>query len=187
MTSEAFTHLLGPHPLTPCPAVKALAVTTHVQAQAGQWGVQVHYVLQGDIAQLRIPAQSASPGPSDNLWKHTCFEAFLNRRGENAYAEFNFSPSGHWAAYTFSDERTRDTRGVEMISPQIVFTQSPKTLSIQAWLPISEPRHDQTFNLGLAAVIETQDGSLSYWALHHPEARYDFHRKSGWTASFSIS
>lgn len=187
MTAKAFAHSLSAHPQTPCPAVEALTVTTHVQAQAGRWGVLVHYLLQGDIAQLRIPLKSAEPGPSDNLWRHTCFEAFMNRRGETAYAEFNFSPSGHWAAYTFSDERERDTRGVEMISPQIVLTQSPKMLELQAWMPLSEPQNYQTFNMGLSAVIETQDGSLSYWALHHPDARPDFHRKAGWTASLLIS
>lgn len=186
MTAKPSTYSLIAHPQAPCPAVEAVTVTTHVQAQAGRWGVLVRYLLQGDMAQLRIPPKSIKPGPSDNLWQHTCFETFMNQADEKAYAEFNFSPSGDWATYTFSDERQRDTRTVEMISPQIVVAQSPKTLSLQAWISLSEPQRGQSFNLGLCAVIESQDGSLSYWALHHPQARADFHRKAGWTASLSI-
>jgi len=37
----------------------------------------------------------------------------------------------------------------------------------------------------LTAVIETQDGNLSYWALHHPAERPDFHRNAGWTAELA--
>lgn len=187
MTAKAFAHLLIAHPQTPCPAIEALTVTTDVQAQEGRWGVLLHYLVQGDTAQLRVPLKSANAGPADNLWRHTCFEAFLNRPGETAYTEFNFSPSGQWAAYAFKDERERDTQVVEIISPRIELAQSPKALSLRAWMPLPEVQLGQTLNLGLSAVIETQDGSLSYWALHHTDARPDFHRKAGWTASLSIS
>ena len=41
---------------------------------------------------------------------------------------------------------------------------------------------DAPWPLGLTAVIEAQDGHLSYWALHHPAAQPDFHHRGGWTA-----
>lgn len=35
--------------------------------------------------------------------------------------------------------------------------------------------------VGITAVIERTDGTLSYWALHHPAAEADFHDRAGFT------
>jgi hypothetical protein len=40
--------------------------------------------------------------------------------------------------------------------------------------------------LGLTAVIEAADGTLSYWALHHPAARADFHNGGGFTLGLEV-
>lgn len=45
--------------------------------------------------------------------------------------------------------------------------------------PANEP-----FGLGLTAVIETITGEKSYWALHHPVLRPDFHHRDGFTPLF---
>jgi hypothetical protein len=34
---------------------------------------------------------------------------------------------------------------------------------------------DAPLRIGLSAVIEDRDGSLSYWALRHPHGKPDFH------------
>jgi hypothetical protein len=59
------------------------------------------YRVEGDIAQLQLPQQKP-PARTDGLWRDTCFEAFLRAPGSSAYDEFNFSPSGEWAAYRFA-------------------------------------------------------------------------------------
>lgn len=41
------------------------------------------------------------------------------------------------------------------------------------------------FQLGLTAVIEANDGSHSYWALHHRLARPDFHDRAGFILSLN--
>ena len=41
--------------------------------------------------------------------------------------------------------------------------------------------------LGLTAVIESTDGSLSYWALAHPRGVPDFHARAGWTARLPLA
>src|SRR5256885_16422013 len=64
--------------------------------------LDIVYALEGDLSQLRIPSARAG----GNLWQHTCFEIFISRAGMDAYYEFNFSPSGEWAAYAF--HRYRD-------------------------------------------------------------------------------
>ena len=40
--------------------------------------------------------------------------------------------------------------------------------------------------LGLTAVVEAADGSLSYWALHHPAARADFHNGGGFALGIEV-
>ena len=64
---------LKPHPDTPCPAVTSIEV--EIERAEGR-ALTLRYVLTGRIADLAIPA----PAPSrraDELWRHTCFEAFL--------------------------------------------------------------------------------------------------------------
>ncbi|MBK1680650.1 hypothetical protein [Rhodocyclus tenuis] len=56
---------------------------------------------------LQIPA-AGMPLPADRLWAFTCFELFVGRVGQPGYREFNFSPSGQWAGWTFRDYRQRD-------------------------------------------------------------------------------
>src|SRR5580692_8689743 len=62
------------------------------------------YVLRAKMARIRVPSAQSSES-ADNLWKHTCFEAFMAVTGVPGYQELNFSPSQRWALYTFSAYR----------------------------------------------------------------------------------
>lgn len=169
------------HPAAPCAEGLQLAVVL-VPDGAG-W--RLHYTLTGDLNALAIPAPQP-PGPADGLWQHTCFEAFVGTAGHAAYREFNFSPSGQWAAYRFSAERVRDPAAESSNHPPVITSErSADTLDLQVWLPpalLPAPEHNASLNIGLNAVIQTRNGELSYWALHHPRAeRPDFHHAAGWT------
>ena len=171
----AATHLnLRPHPATPCAAVDSIVVTVAFDP-AGH--LRLTYVLASDLSRLRLPAAAARPGPADGLWRHTCFEAFVGPDDAPDYREFNFAPSGHWAAYAFSAERVRAT--APTIAPRITCQRDAHTLTLEALLPL--PPSSAPLRLGLSAVIETADGALSYWALAHPAPRPDFHQRAGWT------
>jgi len=70
----------------------------------------VTYIVEGDLDRVRVPA----PRPqrfADRLWRHTCCEIFIARRGLPGYHEFNLSPSGEWAAYAFERYRERAPLG----------------------------------------------------------------------------
>ena len=94
------------HPDSVCIAAELLCVGLEWLPEGH---LKLRYELTGDLTQLRIPAPQ-SPGEADGLWEHTCFEAFIAVEGEAGYHEFNFSPSGQWAAYAFSDYRVRSIR-----------------------------------------------------------------------------
>ena len=55
---------------------------------------------------LVLAPRSEPPAAQDFLWKRTCGELFLGVPGDPSYLEFNFSPSGDWAAYAFDGYRT---------------------------------------------------------------------------------
>lgn len=72
----------------------------------------VTYAIEGDLERVRIPAARA-PRIADRLWQHTCCEIFVSRHGFPAYHEFNFAPSGEWAAYAFERYRVPANAGIQ--------------------------------------------------------------------------
>ncbi len=172
-------HVLHPHPSAPAPALRLFA---SVETDAAE-GLAVHYRIEGEFAGLRIPAPQP-PTAQDGLWAHTCFELFVGDVGTARYREFNFSPSGQWAAYDFRGYRERDA-GKELAAdvepPRIATIADRGWLEVEAFVPARRlpPVTNAALRIGLTAVIETEEGGLSYWALHHPGPRPDFHDRDG--------
>ncbi len=185
--NAAASHALICHPATPCAAVQSVRAGWRWHTGGGAPQLRLRYTLQGRLDALRLPGAQA-PRFADGLWRHTCFEAFVGSPAGSAYHEFNFAPSGEWAAYGFSAERRRDAAADERLArcalaPVATHQGAALTLEVRlplAALPATEP--DASWPLGLTAVIETQDGALSYWALQHPSAQPDFHARAAWTA-----
>lgn len=168
------------HPLTPAPAVRSLEARVTPLADGR---LEIAFCLRGDIARLRVP-EPCSPGPADALWEHTCFEAFIARSDAPAYREFNFSPSGRWARYAFAAYRERDETGrPDAPPPRIAAQRLAGRLELLAVLAADDlPAGEGPLQIGLSAVVEADDtvaGRHSYWALHHPTSRPDFHHRAG--------
>lgn len=138
--------------------------------------LRLRYLLDGAIDRLRIPPARA-PCRTDGLWRHTCFELFVRGNGSAGYREFNFSPSGEWAAYDFADYRG-GMRAAAVAAPRIHVEATATTLRLETRLGIA----DADGALALAAVIEHADARLSYWALAHPAGRPDFHHPDGFVS-----
>ena len=170
------THPLQCHPATPA----GLALTLSVVVSPTQQGLQLVYVVAGNMAALRTPA-STKFRPADGLWQHTCLEAFVSVDGEAGYRECNFSPSGQWAMYRFASERIRAAADEGTEAPTVLHTTlNADQMTLTAELPWSAlPAQAPEIRVGLSAVIEEADGRLSYWALHHPAERPDFHHPAG--------
>ena len=66
----------------------------------------LNYIVSADPAALKL-APACVPEWRDELWHTTCFELFVRCGDELSYREYNFAPSGAWAAYHFDDYRSR--------------------------------------------------------------------------------
>ena len=166
---------LVPHPDTPRAAVAAIAVEATRPAPGR---LTLRYILTGDVSALRLPPSSPQQR-TDDLWKHTCFEAFVLCPPGPAYRELNLDPSTRWAAYRF-DACRQGMALADIPEPQITVTTSPDRLDLQAMITLDLPP-TALWRLGLSAVIEETSGRLSYWALAHPSGRPDFHHADCFT------
>ena len=163
---------LHAHPATPDPAVTSFTVAVTRTAE-----LRLVYELRADLAHIALPPL-AMPGFADELWRHTCFEAFVGREGSPAYYEFNFSPSGRWAVYAFADTRQRVDLDPTAVAPTMEWRHAGERLSLDATVPLARLPNiaNAVLLVGVSAVIERRDGAQSFWALRHPGDRPDFHR-----------
>ncbi|MEZ5644190.1 MAG: DOMON-like domain-containing protein [Burkholderiaceae bacterium] len=179
---------LEPHPASPWATRLRVDVAIAVSGSPDGPGLLLDFRLTGpkiDRARLHVPG-ARLPGPADGLWQDTCFELFVASEEQLAYREFNFSPSGQWAAYAFSGERQRDpvadmdlSRRLPDVSWHNNSLHGPDGLL--AWVPASALPATRPWVMGLSAVLASADGQLAYLALHHPQSRPDFHDRRGWT------
>lgn len=161
---------LQPHPAHPPSTLTSLDARIEIGAD----GIVVIYELVGDTGALRIPA-TAAPARADELWKATCFEFFLKRADEDAYFEFNFSPSTQWAAYSFTGAR-EGMAPIADANPIIECELTADRLILAARLALSVA---PPIVAAVTAVVEDANGAKSYWALAHPTDKPDFHHPDG--------
>ncbi|MGB8632126.1 MAG: DOMON-like domain-containing protein [Xanthobacteraceae bacterium] len=168
------------HPTSLCTAVAQIEVEI-MRPRANR--LVLAYVVTGRIGDLVVPPVTAA-ARTDELWRHTCFEAFVSRSWGEAYYEFNFAPSTQWAAYQFSGHRSGMRVASEIGEPWIEVQSNAEQYTLRTSLELDdlllsmsggEHGEDAAWRLGLSAVIEEADGRLSYWALAHPQGRPDFH------------
>ena len=166
------------HPSVAAPAVRRIDVEL---ASTADSGLRLRYFLDGDVSAIAVPPP-ATCRRADELWKHTCFEAFIGGQGSRAYCEFNFSPSTEWAAYGFSAYRAGGAPIEYTTPPTLAVSVTEDRIALEAVIPLEALLAlpgDGTLLLGLAAVIEDHNGGFSYWALAHRAEKPDFHSPAG--------
>jgi hypothetical protein len=164
---------LVPHPATP-PADPPFKVWVNVEHSAA-FGVtattNIWFGVGAPASRFVIP-EPVDPKRADDLWQTTCFEAFLRVPGALSYREWNFAPSGEWAAYDFTAPREGRT-DAEVAAPYLRVEDNFTWWAFGATISVDAAG---TWELGLSAVLEEADGTKSYWALAHPnEEKPDFH------------
>lgn len=132
----------------------------------------IWFGVSAPLERFAIP-ETSGPGRSDGLWQTTCFEAFLRSEGEAAYREWNFAPSGDWAAYDFAGYRESMTEADVTSPPYLRVEDNFTWWALGATIAVGA---DTEWDLGLSAVLEEKDGTKSFWALAHPPGdKPDFH------------
>lgn len=163
---------LQPHPTSRATVEK---VEVLIWREDGQFDLDVR--LFGSPLRVKFPRWEI-PRRRDELWRTTCFEAFIRPRGSEPYFELNLSPSGDWNAYRFDGYRSgmRQANINGRPDPDIWFEAGVRIQDATFDLA-GEPELDagQIWDIGLSAVIEEDDGTKSYWALAHGAGPPDFH------------
>jgi len=140
-------------------------------SSAGELGLR--FQLAGDAGRIRLP-EARPAARADGLWRHTCFEVFMRSPQDSTYHEFNFSPSGQWQAYVFTDYRIGGLLALAR-DPAIECFITPHGMTLEATLQAPDMPDGAWLQIGLSAVIEAGDGTVGYWALRHPPGKPDFH------------
>lgn len=171
---------LAPHPTTvPDPPFAVWASAERSAAFGETATLNLWFGVSAPMNRFVVPVPAPAPARRDNLWRSTCFECFLKEPGQDPYQEWNFSPSGDWAAYDFESER----EGMEIAevagAPYIRTEDNLTWWGIGATLSIPADVH---VAIALSAVLEEQSGQRHYFALHHPSEQPDFHHPDCFTA-----
>jgi hypothetical protein len=171
------------HPDSPCGAATHIEVDVTLPHPGS---LVLRYVVTGLICDLRIPPL-VTAARAEELWQHTCFEAFIGTSEDAAYYEFNFAPSTQWAAYRFDGYRSGMCAAAEISAPEIEVQWSPERYTLRASLALdwsSRLPRDARWRLGLSALIEETSGRKSHWALAHPPGKADFHHSDCFAMNF---
>jgi hypothetical protein len=177
--SSPLLHPLCVHPLAIAGAASGIRIDAGFSRDDAC--LRLVYRVRGSLDVLHVPGPQDS-FPGERLWEHTCFEAFVGGAGER-YSEFNVSPNGQWARFEFEAYRRRigtrtgqgepvavkvRRRGLELL---VEASLAAELLPTGATLPVQ---------VGLSAVLQGVDGSLTYFALAHAGPQPDFHDRQGW-------
>lgn len=154
---------LIPHPKT----LTDLVAGIDVEMEREGLILWLRFTVTGDPDRLELPAL-LEPGRADDLWRHTCFEAFVGT--DEGYVEYNLSPSGQWATYRFDAPRS-GMRDADEVATVEGMDGAVDQVALEARIELPHGAR----RLGVSAVIETKVGDISYWALAHPSDKPDFH------------
>lgn len=157
--------------------------TVRLDRQSAAPSLLIDYRLNTDFSEtptaILLPPAAQVPSRLDGLWQHSCLEAFVADASQSAYWELNLAPNGNWAVYRFRDYRSGQ-QSPEAAAPQLAVKREGGSLALQMqWLLPVELAKASELAIGITAVLEQHNGSLSYWALHHPGPEADFHHRDG--------
>ena len=160
--------ILKLHPDDICDAVAGIEVEVGRRENV----LELRYLIRGDVDAVLLP-QFEPPRRGDELWQHSCFEAFIREPDAECYTELNFAPSGQWAVYRFAHYRG----GRSDLKPAPLRFETRRgegayELRASCLLDLPAP---SPWEVNISAIIEEANGRKSYWALAHPSDKADFH------------
>jgi hypothetical protein len=108
------------------------------------------------------------------------------------YFEFNFSPSSQWATYRFEGYRRGVTSLHPAPPPRVICRRRGNELDADIDIHLGafpelarDALKGREARLAVSAVIENEQGQISYWALAHPPGKPDFHHRDGFALALA--
>ena len=172
MTEHSF--VLVPFPNPDPPKIK---ITGRIARKKNTLSVQ--YLLSGKMDNILLPEPVTHPGRKNDLWLTTCFEYFLSLPEQPQYWEFNLSPSGEWNIFCMDAYRRVGFRQEDRIrNLNLEISKHAGCVRMDAVVDL-DPLFESEMQIqaGITGVIQTREGSQSYWALTHPGPQADFHMR----------
>ncbi|NCJ05440.1 hypothetical protein GS597_02705 [Synechococcales cyanobacterium C] len=152
----------------------------------GDGHLLVCYRLMDPKGIVVISPPASAPTRHHHLWQSTCFELFLAERGCDRYWEVNLSPAGHWNLYRFEGYRQGMQEEHAVMTLPFQISAQPQIFQIEFDLELGLLRAKLgSLDIGVTAVLATQGGALSYWALTHCQAQADFHCRDSFTLTLA--
>ncbi len=167
------------HPDTPSESVRDFTVEVERRRDGQVW---IRYTVEVPLGKLKLD-DTLKSARMDGLWKTTCFEAFVKPAGSAGYCEYNFAPSGAWAAYRFSGYREGMDELPLASAPMVKKVERESHFLLEAKSEIAPDYSGCDVQLAVTAVIEELNGTKSYWSLSHPQGSPDFHHPDCFTLS----
>lgn len=165
------------HPDTPAKIVDEFTVEIERPSVDRVW---IRYHVEAPIDELEL-GRPAEPERRDELWKTTCFEAFVREAGSDSYLEFNFAASRAWAAYSFTGYREGMAELPMASAPELGNDAGESHFALEGIFELPSELHNRELELAITAVIEEIDGTKSYWSIAHPAGAPDFHHPDCFT------
>lgn len=143
------------------------------------------YILAGDPTRIVLPDPAETASRRHELWRRTCFEVFFATPGSSGYWEGNFSPTGDWNVYSFTDYRQGMTEEARLNQPLSQLVMAPGRLEFSCAVAIHGICRDSTeLAVGIACVMLDTGGRVSYWAIDHCGPAPDFHDRRSFLLRF---
>jgi hypothetical protein len=169
------------HSKTPAKSIDSVYCDIEYSS-AGRLNLSFHVNCAVDAFVIPSLKSTSQPGGRcDDLWQSTCFEAFLSVGDGTEYIEFNFAPSGQWAAYVFSNYREKRGDLALASRPEIAVDSGDGYFELQANVKLPANIAAKISSIGISMVAEESGDHISYWALAHPSAKPDFHHRDCFT------
>jgi hypothetical protein len=170
------------HPFIAGPMTENLSISGSLARRSGV--VQIEYKVEGALDLVNWPTTSQVKGRCHELWRQSCFELFFAIKGDSSYWEVNLSPNDCWNVYYFTDYRAGMREEKFVGQPVCRVAADGDLLSLTCTLEIKGFIDDcSDLEVGVSSVLQTTDGSASYWAIDHCGKEPDFHNRS----SFSVA
>jgi hypothetical protein len=170
MSMNKFVPLI-PFDETDCGPVEQFEVDVELSNDGLLW---LHYIVDAPPESVVLPIET-EPARTDELWKFTCFEVFVKAQGSAEYLEFNFAPSGLWAAYHFTDTRQGMVDLPLDAAPATYVTGGETWFTVETSVQLPAQWTGKPLTANITAIIEAIDGTKSFWALQHAPNMPDFH------------